>query len=151
MGKVDQGVFAHWMLAHHYGNPLSYFGFGGAGKQVRDLLHVDDLVDLVERQLLNALDWDGHTVNVGGGLECSLSLLETTEICQRLTGNEVPMTPVADTREGDVPIYISDCAKLFAMDDWRPRRDAEQILSDYYAWILADPERIGSALDVVAR
>ncbi len=52
MGKVDQGVFTHWMLAHHFRNPLTYIGFGGHGKQVRDLLHVEDLVDLVERQLL---------------------------------------------------------------------------------------------------
>ena len=53
MGKVDQGVFTHWMLAHLFRNPLSYIGFGGHGKQVRDLLHVEDLVDLVERQLLD--------------------------------------------------------------------------------------------------
>ena len=53
MGKVDQGVFTHWMLAHHFRNPLTYIGFGGEGKQVRDLLHVEDLVDLVERQLLD--------------------------------------------------------------------------------------------------
>ena len=53
MGKVDQGVFTHWMLAHHFGSPLTYIGFGGEGKQVRDLLHVEDLVDLVERQLLD--------------------------------------------------------------------------------------------------
>src|SRR5205823_4167681 len=43
MGKVDQGVFTYWMLAHHFGRPLTYIGFGGSGKQVRDLLHVDDL------------------------------------------------------------------------------------------------------------
>jgi CDP-paratose 2-epimerase len=148
MGKVDQGVFAHWMLAHHFGSPLTYIGFGGQGKQVRDVLHVDDVVDLVERQLLEQNKWEGHTVNVGGGRECSLSLLETTEICRRLTGNEVPITPVAETRQGDVPIYISDCTNLFGLDDWRPRRDAEQVLSDYYEWIKADPERIGSALNL---
>jgi CDP-paratose 2-epimerase len=148
MGKVDQGVFAHWMLAHHYGNALTYIGFGGKGKQVRDLLHVEDLVDLVERQLLDREKWDGHTVNVGGGRECSLSLLETTEICQRLTGNEVPITPVLQTRQGDVPIYISDCTNLFGLDEWRPRRDAETVLDDYYEWIKADPERIGAALSV---
>ena len=51
MGKVDQGVFTYWMLAHHFGRPLSYIGFGGTGKQVRDLLHVDDLVELVDEQL----------------------------------------------------------------------------------------------------
>ena len=37
MGKVDQGVFTHWALSHRFGRPLSYIGFGGTGKQVRDL------------------------------------------------------------------------------------------------------------------
>jgi CDP-paratose 2-epimerase len=150
MGKVDQGVFTHWMLAHHFCNPLSYIGFGGGGKQVRDLLHVEDLVDLVERQLLAPETWDGRTVNVGGGRECSLSLLETTEICRRLTGNEVPIEPVEQTRAGDVPIYLSDCAKIFGLDEWRPRRSAEQVLTDIHAWIASDEERIARALNISA-
>ncbi len=148
MGKVDQGVFTHWMLAHRFRNPLSYIGFGGHGKQVRDLLHVEDLVDLVERQLLDPGGWDGRTVNVGGGRECSLSLLETTAICQRLTGVELPITPVPETRPGDVPVYLSDCGRLFELDEWRPRRDAEQVLSDIHAWIESDPERIAAALNI---
>lgn len=148
MGKVDQGVFTHWMLAHRFRNPLSYIGFGGNGKQVRDLLHVEDLVDLVERQLLDPEAWDGRTVNVGGGRECSLSLRETTEICQRLTGNEVEITPVEETRVGDVPIYLSDCTRLFSLDEWRPRRSAEQVLADIHEWIAADEERIAQALNI---
>jgi CDP-paratose 2-epimerase len=150
MGKVDQGVFTHWMLAHHFGNPLSYIGFGGRGKQVRDLLHVEDLVDLVERQLLAPAEWDGRTVNVGGGRECSLSLLETTAICRELTGNEVPIEPVLETRQGDVPIYLSDCAKLFGLDEWRPRRSARQVLADIHEWIAADEQRIAQALNIDA-
>jgi CDP-paratose 2-epimerase len=150
MGKVDQGVFTHWMLAHQFRNPLSYIGFGGHGKQVRDLLHVEDLVDLVERQLLDPDKWDGQTVNAGGGRECSLSLLETTALCQELTGNEVPITPVADTRQGDVPIYLSDCARLFAFDEWRPRRGARQVLADIHEWIASDEERIAAALEIDA-
>lgn len=148
MGKVDQGVFTHWMLAHHFRNPLSYIGFGGQGKQVRDLLHVEDLVDLVERQLLAPEAWDGRTVNVGGGRECSLSLRETTAFCQELTGNEVPITPVEETRQGDVPIYLSDCTKLYGLDEWRPRRSAEQVLADIHEWIAADEERIAQALNI---
>ncbi|MDX6634973.1 MAG: CDP-paratose 2-epimerase [Solirubrobacterales bacterium] len=148
MGKVDQGVFTHWMLAHHFRNPLSYIGFGGHGKQVRDLLHVEDLVDLVERQLMNSAAWDGRTVNVGGGRECSLSLLETTEICQRLTGNKVPIAPVPETRAGDVPVYLSDCARLFGLDEWRPQRSAEQVLADIHDWIAADEARIAAALQI---
>ena len=148
MGKVDQGVFTHWMLAHHFRNPLSYIGFGGYGKQVRDLLHVEDLVDLVERQLLDPAGWDGRTVNVGGGRECSLSLLETTAICRRLTGNEVPIAAVSETRSGDVPVYLSDCARLFGLDQWRPQRSAEQVLADIHQWIAADDARIADALEI---
>ncbi len=148
MGKVDQGVFTHWVLAHHFKRPLTYIGFGGEGKQVRDLLHVEDLVDLVERQLLDPEGWDGRTVNVGGGRECSLSLRETTEICRQLTGNEVPIEPVAETREGDVPIYLSDCGKLFGLDEWRPRRSAERALADIHEWVAADEDRIAAALEI---
>ncbi len=57
MGKVDQGVFSHWMLAHHFRRPLSYIGFGGSGKQVRDLLHVDDLLALLDEQLSAPDHW----------------------------------------------------------------------------------------------
>lgn len=148
MGKVDQGVFTHWMLAHEFERPLTYIGFGGEGKQVRDLLHVEDLVDLVERQLLDPEGWDGRTVNVGGGRECSLSLQETTTICRELTGNEIPIEPVAETRTGDVPIYISDCARLFELDEWRPQRDARQVLADIHEWVAADPDRIAAALEI---
>ena len=151
MGKVDQGVFTHWMLAHHFHNPLSYIGFGGQGKQVRDLLHIEDLVDLVERQLLAPEAWHGRTVNVGGGRECSLSLRETTSICRWLTGSEVPIAPVQETRRGDVPIYLSDCTRLFGLDEWRPRRSAEQVLADIHEWIVANEERIAQALNIDAR
>ncbi len=148
MGKVDQGVFTHWMLAHQFENPLTYIGFGGQGKQVRDLLHVEDLVELVERQLLAPEEWDGRTVNVGGGRECSLSLQETTALCRELTGHEVPIEPVLETRQGDVPIYLSDCTRLFELDQWRPRRSAREVLSDIHAWVASDPERIAAALNV---
>lgn len=146
MGKVDQGVFTHWVLSHINRRPLSYIGYGGTGKQVRDLLHVDDLVDLVEKQLLDPEGWDGHTFNVGGGREVSLSLLETTEICERLTGNRLEITPVPEDRAGDVPIYLSDCSALFAHTDWRPRRDAETVLRDIHEWIEGDRDRLEGAL-----
>jgi CDP-paratose 2-epimerase len=135
MGKVDQGVFAHWLLSHHFGLPLTYIGYGGTGKQVRDLLHVADLVDLVDEQLGDPGHWDGEVVNVGGGRDVSLSLLETTEICRELTGNEVPISSVPEDRAGDVPIYLSDCSRLFERTKWRPSRTARDTLSDLAAWI----------------
>ena len=146
MGKVDQGVFTYWMLAHHFGRPLQYVGFGGHGKQVRDLLHIVDLLELLDEQLGDPEHWDGHTVNVGGGTDCSLSLLETTELCAEITGRRLQVGAEAETRPGDVPIYVSDCTALNALTSWRPRRDARQILTDIHAWIEAHEGEVARAL-----
>ena len=135
MGKVDQGVFSHWLLSHHFGRPLSYIGYGGTGKQVRDLVHVSDLADLVEEQLAEPEAWDGAVLNVGGGRECSLSLCETTHLCRELTGNEVPISSEPENRPGDVPVYLSDCGRLFERTSWRPSHSARQTLADLAAWI----------------
>lgn len=148
MGKVDQGVFTHWMLSHHFRQPLRYIGYGGSGKQVRDLIHIDDLVELVDGQLRDPDHWDGLTINVGGGAERSLSLLETTEICRRLTGNEVEIEPLAETRQGDVPTYVSDCTELYRHTDWRPRRSAEETLRDIHDWIAGNEDSLPEALGV---
>jgi CDP-paratose 2-epimerase len=146
MGKIDQGVFALWMLAHHFRRPLSYIGFGGRGKQVRDLLHVEDLADLLDEQLQNPQTWDGATVNVGGGRERSLSLREATALCAQVTGNTIETGSEPETRAGDVPLYISDCRALEALTQWRPRRDAQTILADIHAWIWEHERDLAQAL-----
>ncbi|HEY1273562.1 MAG TPA: NAD-dependent epimerase/dehydratase family protein [Thermoleophilaceae bacterium] len=139
MGKVDQGVFTYWVLGHYFRRELRYIGYGGSGKQVRDLLHVQDAADLIEDQLLRPDHWNGRTVNVGGGPEFSLSLRETTELCREITGNRVEVTGSEETRPGDVRIYLSDCARLHALTDWRPRREPRRVLEDVFTWI-ADHE-----------
>ena len=146
MGRVDQGVFTYWLLAHYFGKPLRYIGFGGAGKQVRDLLHIDDLVDLVDDQLARPDHWRGIVVNVGGGRSCSLSLQEATELCRVITGNEVDVSPAREDRRGDVPVYISDCTRLFGPTAWRPSRDARAILADTLAWARAHEAAVKLAL-----
>jgi CDP-paratose 2-epimerase len=149
MGRVDQGVFTFWMLEHFFARPLSYIGFGGSGKQVRDLLHVDDLAALIDEQLGDLDAWAGATVNVGGGRGCSLSLIETTEICRELTGNRVAVEPEPETRPGDVRIYLSDCARLFARTGWRPQRTPREILEDIYGFIEANAASIDRVLGPV--
>src|SRR5262249_29510702 len=85
MGKVDQGVFAYWVFAHLLRRPLRYLGFGGSGKQVRDVIHVEDLVELLDEQIRTLDHWRGGIYNVGGGRASSLSLVELTELCQEIT------------------------------------------------------------------
>src|SRR5690242_597511 len=89
MGKVDQGVFALWVAMHYFQRELSYIGWGGEGKQVRDLLDIADLADLIEIELANMDQLNGRTFNVGGGTAISLSLRETTQLCQEITGHKV--------------------------------------------------------------
>jgi CDP-paratose 2-epimerase len=135
MGKVDQGVFTFWVLAHHTRRPLQYIGYGGTGKQVRDLLHVDDVIELIDLQLTAPDEWAGRVVNVGGGREISLSLAETTELCRELTGNEVPIGVADSDRPGDVRIYLTDASRLYGLTDWRPQRSAAETLADIAAWV----------------
>jgi CDP-paratose 2-epimerase len=135
MGKVDQGVFTHWMLAFYFKRPLSYIGFGGQGKQVRDLLHVADLARLVEDQLLRPEHWAGAVVNVGGGEQVSLSLRETTALCEQITGNKLPVAANPETRPGDVRIYISDTRDLGRFTDWAPNSGPREILTDIFSWV----------------
>jgi CDP-paratose 2-epimerase len=146
MGKIDQGVFMFWMLSHHFRRPLQYIGFGGMGRQVRDLLHVEDLLDLLDEQLQNPDHWDGTTVNVGGGRDCSLSLLEATALCVEITGKTVEISGEPQNRPGDVPLYISDCRALETLTDWRPRRDPRAVLADIHAWICAHERELARAL-----
>ena len=146
MGKVDQGVYTHWMLSHYFGWDLSYIGYGGTGKQVRDLVHVQDLADLIEEQLLRPADWSGITVNVGGGREISLSLREATEICAEMTGNRIEIGSIHENRAGDMPVYLSDCRYLYDRTGWRPRRDAHRILSDVFDWIHGNEAAVRTAL-----
>jgi CDP-paratose 2-epimerase len=143
MGKVDQGVFTHWMLAFYFDRPLAYLGFGGVGKQVRDLLHVGDLAELVDDQLLRPEHWSGAVVNVGGGTATSLSLRETSLLCREITGRELSIDCDPTTRVGDIRTYISDCRALGRYTDWTPRRSAYEIMTDIYTWV-HDNERLVS-------
>ena len=146
MGKVDQGVFTHWLLAHHLGRPLTYIGYGGTGKQVRDLLHVDDLCELVLEQLGDPAAWDGVTVNVGGGVEGSLSLRETTDLCRELTGNEVAIEPVASATAGRRPALRVGLPAAARADRVAPLARAAQDPRGHARWIEANEQAVTTAL-----
>jgi len=140
MGKVDQGVFVLWVAAHYFGKPLSYIGYGGKGKQVRDLLHIDDLLNLVKYQLENFSVLEGEVLNVGGGKENSLSLLETTQLCEQITGKAIPIKSITEERQGDVPIFITDSSRIIEKTGWTPKINPQQTLKDIYHWIKDNEE-----------
>ncbi len=93
-------MFTHWLLSARLGRSLKYFGYDGTGRQVRDLLHVADAVDLVEQQLLDPERWSGRTFNAGGGRANSLSLCELTAAVEEITGQSLEVGRFRHARDG---------------------------------------------------
>jgi CDP-paratose 2-epimerase len=134
-GKVDQGVFTMWVANHHFKKPLKYTGFGGKGKQVRDLLHPLDLFSLVKKQIDKIDDISGQVFNVGGGPEVSTSLSELTELCQAVVGNTVPISEEPLSSPVDIPLYISDYSRAATTFEWRPQYSVKTIVVEISRWI----------------
>lgn len=134
-GKIDQGIFSLWMKHHYCKKQLSYIGWGGKGKQVRDLLHVDDLCELIDIQI-NSLSKksNGEVYNVGGGENISLSLEETTILCEKISGNKINISSQLKNRPFDVCVYITDNRKVTSQYGWQPKKSKEKILEDLYIW-----------------
>lgn len=152
-GKADQGIVAHWVMAHHFRRELAYIGYGGQGKQVRDILHVEDLCDLIVAQLRQFDAWDGWCGNVAGGLGNSISLSELTGLCRELTGNPLPIAAVPENRPSDLRIFIADCTRLrerlptvgsrTPASPW-PRRGVRQIVADTADWVRRNEKPLAS-------
>jgi CDP-paratose 2-epimerase len=137
-GKVDQGVITLWVARHYFKRPLIFMGFGGKGKQVRDLLHPEDLFILIKKQLAQIEDCAGSIFNIGGGREVSVSLLELTALCREVTGNRVPIEEQPQTSAVDIPLYISDYERAADTFDWRPTKAVAQIVEEIFNWIKED-------------
>lgn len=145
MARSDQGVVALWLAAHVFRRGLSYVGFNGTGKQVRDFLHIEDFGELLLAELAQFDSYAGRPLNVGGGSKFSFSLRELTEICREVTGNEIPIESVAGTRPADIRIFVTDHAEVTAVGGWRPSRDLRTTLEEMHAWMT----REGAALERV--
>jgi CDP-paratose 2-epimerase len=142
MGKVDQGVITLWVARHLFGRNLSYTGFGGYGKQVRDLLHIEDLFDLIVRQASDLSRWDGRIYNIGGGRSVSTSLRELTQCCQEITGQKVAVGSQPHTSGVDVRIYLTDASRARKDFGWAPQKGVSDIVADIFQWLSAHVDQL---------
>lgn len=141
MGKVDQGFMTLWTAKHLYKNSsLNYMGFGGKGKQLRDILNIDDLCELIDLQINSFEKIQGCIFNAGGGAENSISLLELTNKCQKLTNNSLKIGSVPDTNPFDIPYYVTDNSYISSKLGWQPKRSTDDTISSIRDWILDNYE-----------
>ena len=142
MGKTDQGVVTLWMAKHYFKKSLQYIGYGGTGKQVRDVLHIDDLVDLIELQIHHPELFNGHVYNAGGGVKNSTSLLEMTNMCEKISGNKIFIEPIVKNRPADLKCFITDNTRISNAIGWEPKRTMEKIFSDIFKWIRQNEKQL---------
>lgn len=147
MGKVDQGVVVLWVARHYFGGRLSYIGYGGEGKQVRDMLHVRDLYDLLRLQLSEPQVHRGRIYNVGGGAETSISMRELTTHCEEATGNRIEIASDPVTRSGDIPWYVSDASVVRGAARWAPKFTVRDTINDIVDWIRKNEDELRPILN----
>ena len=132
-GSVDQGWVSWLVRGAIEGKDLTIYG---DGLQVRDLLHVDDLV----RAFLTVLDTDagrGEVFNIGGGPEFSLSVwAEFGDVLEDLLGAPVPVS-YDKWRPSDQYVYISDLTKVSKALDWAPEKSPQEGIAEVAAWVNA--------------
>lgn len=130
-GTEDQGWVAHFLIRAQQDLPIIVYG---DGRQVRDLLYVDDLVDALLRAEEHLPDIAGEAFNIGGGPENSISLLELIERITALN-NFSPRLAYGPWRAGDQRWYVSDTGKFEDATGWRPKTHVEAGLRQLHAWI----------------
>jgi CDP-paratose 2-epimerase len=132
LGMEDQGWVAWIMLAALTGRPVTIYG---NGKQVRDLLWIDDLLDAYDCVLSNLDQAAGRVYNIGGGPAKTLSVWqEYGQLLAELLGHEVPVTFTA-ARPGDQKIYISDIRRSQEELGWQPTMPVRAGVQSLFAWI----------------
>ena len=134
-GKQDQGFVSLWIAKHLLRKKLSYIGFGGYGNQVRDLLHIDDVCNIVHLQIQKLIKVNNETFNIGGGPRNSISLKNLTKKCEILTKNKIKIKKTSTTSIFDIPYYVTDNKKIFKYYKWSPSKNINDILSDIYFWL----------------
>jgi len=125
-GNEDQGWVAHFLYSALRGKRITIYG---DGLQVRDVLHVHDLVDAMVKVREQSETTAGQVFNVGGGPQHAFSVMEMLQAIEEVTGKSIRLDH-RDVRPGDQPLYISDTSKLERLTGWRPRRDISTVLGD---------------------
>jgi CDP-paratose 2-epimerase len=134
-GIEDQGWIAWFIIAALKKRPISIYG---DGKQVRDILFIDDLLNAYEAACQQIDQVQGQVFNIGGGPANTMSIwFEFGPILTELLGRPVPVN-FADWRPGDQRVYVSDIRKAEAVMGWRPEVPVEEGVTRLFRWIEAN-------------
>jgi CDP-paratose 2-epimerase len=130
-GTEDQGWVAHFMLRTLSGEPICLYG---DGRQVRDILFIDDLVDAFLLAEQHGARLSGRAFNMGGGPANAISLLDLLDRIEALHGDR-PETEFEDWRTGDQRYYVSDTRAFEQATGWQRHVGADEGIAKLYRWL----------------
>lgn len=131
-GIEDQGWLAWFIIAAVTGRPITIYG---NGKQVRDVLFIDDLMDAYDTAFQRSEISRGQVFNIGGGKENAISVwMEFKPMLEKLVGKPVK-TRLKEWRPGDQPVYISNINKARRVLNWEPKVHVELGIKRLYDWV----------------
>jgi CDP-paratose 2-epimerase len=131
-GKQDQGFVSLWLWRFINKKKLKYIGFEGLGNQVRDVIHVKDVCDLILEQIKNFKKINNQIFNVGGGLNNAISLKELTKKAKEITGYNIDIGKIKKTSNYDIPYFVTDNKKIYSFYKWRVKRNLDNIIKDTF-------------------
>ncbi len=137
-GNEDQGWVAHFVKQVIAGEPITLYG---DGRQVRDVLYVDDLLDAMLLAVDDAKRFTGQAFNMGGGPSSAISLLELLDLLGELSGGR-PRIDFGAWRVGDQRWYVSDTRRFQEMSGWAPRVGVADGIERLYSWLLSQERRV---------
>jgi CDP-paratose 2-epimerase len=137
-GKQDQGFVSLWVWSHINKKNLKYIGYGGHGHQLRDVLHIQDLINLLKIQIKKINNINNRTFTVGGSIKSFTSLKKLTELCQITTGNKINFSKSPKTSIYDIPYFITDNKVVTKIYGWKPKKNIRMIVQDIYKWMITN-------------
>ena len=141
-GKQDQGFVSLWVWKHLNKKKLNYIGFGGNGSQIRDVIHIDDVCELIALQVKKVNKNFNLLVNVGGGKKNAISLKNLTALCQKVTSNHIKIGSKKNTSKYDIPYYVTNNSKVKTIYKWKNRKSFLNILQDVYKWMIDNQKEL---------
>jgi CDP-paratose 2-epimerase len=134
-GVEDQGWLAWFVIAAALGQPITIYG---DGKQVRDVLYIDDLVDCMLMAIEHSEKTSGQVYNIGGGKDCSIAIWrEFGPLLSEALGRKVEVN-FGDWRPGDQKIYVSDITKASKDFGWQPKTKVKDGIRHLVRWVIAN-------------
>jgi CDP-paratose 2-epimerase len=134
-GKMNQGFVSLWVWRHISKFPLTFFGYNGAGSQIRDVLHINDLCSLIFIQIKKFKLINNKVFLCGGGSANKVNLTALTDLCEQISGNQCEKIKVQKKSDYDVPFFVASnqiVKKYYPA--WKIKKSLNNIIEDLYIW-----------------